>query len=647
MNNTDKMNQIKFLSDVIIGGNLTTQGTSYSEAAEQILTKGALTVINSENNSLETTLMGTVIRTGKKDNNDNYIDYAIIYDPLNEVVRLGCGVYDIDKNTFTFGKDEGKPVATRDLSEDDDGYLTMWDAKNYCLVKSTIKDEDGVVTVNGKAVVTQPDLIQLANDIQADLGDLSQDFREELKTLAEDTQASLEILSKGERLPDNLDILTHVENLIRNEHGYWIKHFALSNSTYPKDAEGNFINLPNNSYQYGYATVINYCRHATIILWAVNGQPIRYRRRTYDDDKTLTPDSPEYLNKWAGDWITVLDSKIIQKLTVKLNDGDTEGSSKFTFDGSETKTINITPSSIGAATSNALTGHINNSVPHVSDTERTNWTQAYSHAKAVHAPVDAEKNIQSDWNVTDTSSDAFIQNKPTISGTVTKAIGGIAKDKVYTNAALADVLSDLLFPYVAPSSCSITTSAASGTFEYGTTVAVTKVTPTFTKGSKNITSVKIGTTSGGSNLYSGSTATSGTAITLTTPKTYDGSNGGTIYCTLSDGTESISGSAAVSYKYYDYSKLTTSTTASTSGATKQSSAGADNTYSYSAGQYLWLYSRSSGKKIQTYVAGSWADVTTTSAGSVTLTLASGATATYYAYRTDKFTATGSARYKLA
>jgi hypothetical protein len=240
-----------------------------------------------------------------------------------------------------------------------------------------------------------------------------------------------------------------------------------------------------------------------------------------------------------------------------------------------------------------------------------------------------------------------IENKIKISGTVTKAIGGIAKDKEYTNADIADVLSDLLFPYVAPSFSSISTSASSGTFEYGTTRTITKVTPTFTKGSKNITSVKIGTTSGGSDLYSGTSATSGTAITLTTTKTYNGTTGGTIYCTISDGTTPVTKSAAVSYTYYDYSKLTTGTSPDTSGATKQTSSGADNTYSYTAGQYLWLYSRSSGKKIQTYVAGSWADVTTTPSSAITLTLSSGATATYYAYRTDKFTATGSARYRLA
>ena len=173
------------------------------------------------------------------------------------------------------------------------------------------------------------------------------------------------------------------------------------------------------------------------------------------------------------------------------------------------------------------------------------------------------------------------------------------------------------------------------------------MTPSFTKGSKDITSISIGTTDGGSDLYSGTSATSGSAITLATSKTFDGWGGGSIYCTISDGTTSVSKSASVSYKYYDYSKLTTSETAETAGAAKQSNSGADNTYNYSSGQYLWLYSRSSGKKIQTYVAGSWADVNTTTPGAITLTLASGATATYYAYRTDQFTATGSARYRLA
>lgn len=39
---------------------------------------------------------------------------------------------------------------------------------------------------------------------------------------------------------------------------------------------------------------------------------------------------------------------------------------------------------------------------------------AYQHSQAAHAPADAEKNVQADWNVTDTNSDAYIKNKPSI-----------------------------------------------------------------------------------------------------------------------------------------------------------------------------------------------------------------------------------------
>ena len=38
---------------------------------------------------------------------------------------------------------------------------------------------------------------------------------------------------------------------------------------------------------------------------------------------------------------------------------------------------------------------------------------AYDHSQTAHAPASAEQNVQSDWSVTDTASDAFIKNKPT------------------------------------------------------------------------------------------------------------------------------------------------------------------------------------------------------------------------------------------
>lgn len=38
---------------------------------------------------------------------------------------------------------------------------------------------------------------------------------------------------------------------------------------------------------------------------------------------------------------------------------------------------------------------------------------AYDHSQAAHAPANAEANVQSDWNETNTGSDAYIKNKPT------------------------------------------------------------------------------------------------------------------------------------------------------------------------------------------------------------------------------------------
>jgi len=44
----------------------------------------------------------------------------------------------------------------------------------------------------------------------------------------------------------------------------------------------------------------------------------------------------------------------------------------------------------------------------------TDWNSAYTHSISEHAPIDAEKNVQSDWHETDENSDAYIKNKPYI-----------------------------------------------------------------------------------------------------------------------------------------------------------------------------------------------------------------------------------------
>ena len=52
-------------------------------------------------------------------------------------------------------------------------------------------------------------------------------------------------------------------------------------------------------------------------------------------------------------------------------------------------------------------------------TQEQQITTAYNHSQTAHAPTNAEKNVQSNWNETNTSSDAYILNKPTLSTVAT------------------------------------------------------------------------------------------------------------------------------------------------------------------------------------------------------------------------------------
>lgn len=60
------------------------------------------------------------------------------------------------------------------------------------------------------------------------------------------------------------------------------------------------------------------------------------------------PDTTKYA---ASSSVGGAANKVANKMTVKLNSGTTEGTNLFTYDGSAAKTINITPSAIGASAS--------------------------------------------------------------------------------------------------------------------------------------------------------------------------------------------------------------------------------------------------------------------------------------------------------
>ena len=110
-----------------------------------------------------------------------------------------------------------------------------------------------------------------------------------------------------------------------------------------------------------------------------------------------------------------------------LNDEAVEATNEFdTF----TKAIDKVETAVKTVTS-----HTDNTIIHITSAERSNWDsksnlalgetettayrgdlgkKAYTHSQTTHAPSNAQKNVQSDWNVSDTSSDAYIKNKPVI-----------------------------------------------------------------------------------------------------------------------------------------------------------------------------------------------------------------------------------------
>ena len=57
-------------------------------------------------------------------------------------------------------------------------------------------------------------------------------------------------------------------------------------------------------------------------------------------------------------------------------------------------------------------------------TQEQQINAAYNHSQSAHAPVNAEQNVQSNWNETNTSSDAYILNKPTIPSVPSNLVTG-------------------------------------------------------------------------------------------------------------------------------------------------------------------------------------------------------------------------------
>ena len=201
----------------------------------------------------------------------------------------------------------------------------------------------------------------------------------------------------------------------------------------------------------------------------------------------------------------------------------------------------------------------------------------------------------------------------------------------------------------------LTMSGVGGAKEIGTPLTISTITHSETN-AENITAGTLKFYRGNTAIQAITPSASSETVTLDEAITEAGTSAGSVsyklQCTDTMGDTRSSSTITATWYRYVYSQVGDPATVPTSAANcvKQANLatfaanGAD--FNYAVGDCIWLLTTNANAKIQTNVLGQWVDVTYYSGGSVTFTQANGATATYYAYRTDAFIGAGTAKYRV-
>lgn len=245
------------------------------------------------------------------------------------------------------------------------------------------------------------------------------------------------------------------------------------------------------------------------------------------------------------------------------------------------------------------------------------------------------------------------QGEPGEKGDIVTAGDGIevVDNEVSLNKTFYDYLVRETFEVPA---ISLTIAVLSGAHEIGTAVTVSDFAHRETH-ADNLRSGTLKLYRQNAEVQTVTPSESTTTTALSSPITEAGTEAGSVTYKL-QGTDTLgnarSASVTGTWYRYAYSRVGSPDVVPTSASqcVKQTNIntfatnGAD--FTYTVGSCLWLLTTKANAKIQTNVLGQWADVTTHSAGAVSFTQANGATATYYAYRTDTFTGAGTAKYRV-
>lgn len=268
---------------------------------------------------------------------------------------------------------------------------------------------------------------------------------------------------------------------------------------------------------------------------------------------------------------------------------------------------------------------------------------------ALHQPEWVSE-IQSARNYT-TERTTFTRtnDQPTVS------VGGITTEDHLNDLSIQQILNKMLFPYVPPTFSSLSTNidiSNGKKYEIYSSQSLTSVKPVYTPGSEPLTSIKVGTSSGGSQIAQSSTVpASNTNFTFTAYNNVSRTTKGNfvIYVTLDDGTSNNGHapvkSVSIPFTPFYYYALSQNGTTIPNNPTGIPNGVESVTVTTVYGDYLYLYSPETGKtKIQQYSMNMWNDVPTTNMGTKSLNI-NGTSMTYYVFRTPALVA-GSGQFRV-
>lgn len=209
---------------------------------------------------------------------------------------------------------------------------------------------------------------------------------------------------------------------------------------------------------------------------------------------------------------------------------------------------------------------------------------AYEHSQAAHAPANAEANVQSDWSETDSSSDAYIKNKPTS----LPADGGDA-DTVNGHTIQSDVPANAVFTDTKYSTGTTTTAGitklytGTGTNTDGTMTQNAITTALNSKANSSHTHNYAGASSAGGSANSAVKLDTSTAGSSTQPVYFSG--GKPVACTYTLEKSVPSNAVFTDTNTWIALKGATTSAAGTAGYAPAPSAGAANRYLRSDGTW--------------------------------------------------------------